>query len=209
MYRSSLILLSILVFTSTQYAQGDPIVSVTGGDDGWIVIYSGQAFAVSWSQENLTLDTAISARLSSNGRAGEEGIAFLSNALGPGTSMDALVASADFIFPTAPSDFTLFADLDLPAGTYYLSIIGKSPSWGSSWMSASEPILETAPGVVLGPTFGFQTRETFLPASEVWSDGTSSPNFSVTTSVPEPGVASFILCGGVLALRSKRRRAGV
>src|SRR5688572_11253328 len=92
MHRSSLLLLSILVFASTSYAQGDPIVSVTGGDDAGIVIFSGQAFAVSWSQENLTLETAISARLSSNGRAGEEGIAFLSNALGLGTSMDALVA---------------------------------------------------------------------------------------------------------------------
>lgn len=196
-----------LALVSTHSAHSASVVTVSGPDDAWVVLFSGQAYGVSWSQLESSSLTSISARLTAFGQTGETGKAYLSTALGTGTTPDSLIAFTSFTFPSQASDLVLFSDLTLAPGTYYLSLIGDSPSWGSGWFGAQDEVIETAPGVELGSNYGFQTRNAFLPSSQVYAEPPEAmvPSFSVTSPVPEPSAAILLAGMAPLALATRHR----
>lgn len=205
----TLALVTLLLPIFIQISRGDTVVSSAGNFDGWIVLYSGEAFAVSWTQSTELTNVSISAELSGLGSATETGRAFLTTALGLGTTMADQVAFQAFTFPSTESSITLFSGLDLPAGTYYLSVVGDSPSYGSGWISSTAPTIQTGPGDAFANNYGFRSPTTpFLPSSDVWVDSPHSPNYAVTgtSAVPEPAASGLLLFAFPFLMPARRRR---
>jgi hypothetical protein len=190
-------------------ARARDIVSSSGSFDGWIVLYSGQAFGVSWTQPTPHDDVTITADLTAFGQSGETGRAFLSTVLGPSATLADEVANTPFTFPTAVDDLTLFTGLDLPAGTYYLSLVGDSPSFGSGWVYSDTPDVVTNFGATIGESYGFASPGlTYLPSSPVY-DGGLVPNFSVSTpTVPDASGWGVVLAASLFIAAFFRTRIG-
>jgi hypothetical protein len=189
------IALGLVAALAPRNAPAQDIVSSSGSFDGWIVLYSGQAFGVSWTQPTAHDDVTITAALTAFGQAGETGRAFLSTTLGPSSVPADEVAFTNFTFPTAASDLTLFSGLDLAAGSYYLSLVGDSPNFGSGWVWSGSPDVVTGFGATMGESFGFVSPQlAYLPSSAVY-DGGLVPNFTVAV----PTVADSSGYGVLLA----------
>jgi len=191
----SLIALGLLLVSIPHNVTASPIVvSSTGNFNTWVVLYSGQAFGVSWGQTSSYENVSISAELTAFDHTTETGRAFLSTRIGPGTSLADQIAYTAFTFPSHADDLLLFSGLSLPAGQYYLSLVGNSGSWGSGWVGSDTPTLKTGAGVVLGTSWGFRSPTlSYLPSSAVY-DGGHMPNFTVTgTPVPETMPTFWIL----------------
>jgi hypothetical protein len=140
-------LLSFQVLAETIISSVTP---PTGG--GCLVIYNGQGFRVGWTQAD-TFDTVrISATLETQ-YAGITGQAYLTTQIGPGTTVANEIASTNFTFPLQQTDFVLFEGLHLPAGSYYLSIIGDS-ALGSCWEDPPQAIVTTGASVSCLGGFG-------------------------------------------------------
>lgn len=202
--RSSLFLIAMLC-ANTVSAN---VVSSLGAFDGWVVLYSGQAFGVGWTQTQAYEDVSVSARLTGFGRSTETGRAFLTSNLGLGTTSSSEIGFTTLTFPETEEYVTLFTGLSLPAGSYYLSLVGDSPSWGSGWTVSLPPTLAASDGSALTGAFGFFNPSTsFLPSSAVY-DGGSIPNFFVsgtsTASVPEGGSLTIVFAGACLLLWAAR-----
>jgi len=185
--KNKLLLYTIVstLFILTQSASAQGVISRIGSFDNWVVLYSGQAFAVSWDQTIPYNDVSVYADLTAFGRTSETGRAFLTTSLGPGTTQ--AVASTTFTFPSSPNDLLLFSGLNLTANQYYLSLVGDSPSWGSGWVGSDNPTTTTGPDASLGSSYGFTSPGTpFVPSSPT-DNGGSIPDFVVTgTAIPEP-----------------------
>lgn len=146
------------------------ILSVTGKDEpsgGWVVIFNGQGYASSWKQGAAYSNVTISATLTSFGMPEQTGRVYLTRRLGPGTTTNDEVASAEFTFPLDVADVPLFTGLTIPPGRYYLSMIGNNCGWGSGWMSGCPAKIDAADGVLLGNDFGFFGVDPYLPASGI------------------------------------------
>ena len=155
-----------LVFV-TLPSSAENILSVTGNPaHGWVVIYNGQAFASSWTQSNSFTNVSVSAELSSFGVPGQTGRAYLTRRLGPDTTTDHEVASAQFAFPLEAGDVRLFTGLTLTPGRYYLSMIGNGDS-GSGWSTGCPAKVDAAEGVTLGLDYGLFGLVSYLPGSGV------------------------------------------
>ena len=116
-------LISLLFFTCP--APGSPIISVNGPlDGGSYGISTSQAVASSWSQSQTYTNVEISALLTSGAGTGT---AYLMTGIGPGTTTAHEIRSENFTFPLTAERVTLFADLTLKPGTYYL-VLGSAAS---------------------------------------------------------------------------------
>ena len=179
----------------------------TGNFDGWIVIFSGQAFGVSWTQAIPYENVSISVDFTAFGQSAETGRAFLSTSIGTGASIADQVAYTAFTFPSAENDVVLFSGLNLPSGQYYLSLVGDSSSWGSGWIVSDSPTIAIGPGVTLGSSYGFTSPSlSYLPASSVY-DGGSIPNFTVTgTAIPEASTYGIYAAITALLIAFSKRR---
>ncbi|MBU6411682.1 MAG: hypothetical protein KGR98_14955 [Verrucomicrobia bacterium] len=134
-------------------AAADCIVSFNPPDDSTrsLLIYSGQGGRVGWTQADNYVSVNIWASLTSNNRTGQTGYAYLTTKIGPGTSVANQIASTSFTFPPAWTNVLLFQNLALPAGAYYLSIIGDSSSSGY-WAFNTHPV--TGPNVTFYGAYG-------------------------------------------------------
>lgn len=201
-------ILTLLLAVFGQNASADTVVSSSGNFDGWIVLYSGQAFGVSWIQSSEFTNVSISAELTGFGSTTQTGRAFLTTKLGLGTTVADQVAFQSFTFPSNESSVTLFSGLDLPAGTYFLSLVGDSPSYGSGWVVSQSPSIQSGPGDSFANDYGFRSPTTpFLPSSDVWVDP-GKPNFSVTgtNTVPEPTAFCLLLIASPFLATMRRRK---
>jgi hypothetical protein len=189
-----------LVFASLAVAQpieirAETIISSPFTNDlACIVIFSGQGYRVGWTATNAYSDVRVSARLGSGGGIGQTGRAYLTTQIGPGTSVANEVASTNFTFPLQGSEVTLFQGLHLAAGSYYLSIIGDSSTWGSCWLKgfqldATNFVIAAADVSFLG-TFGVPggILSSYYPASPTFPDSPIPPEFSVT-GTPLPSIS--------------------
>ncbi|HWA24148.1 MAG TPA: hypothetical protein VG734_00635 [Lacunisphaera sp.] len=195
------LVLGLAAMLAAAIAPANTVVSTDGNFDGWIVLYAGQAFGVSWTQSVAYENVSISANLTAFGRSSETGRAFLTTSLGPGTTVANQVANASFTFPSVENDVVLFSGLNLSAGQYFLSLVGNSPNWGSGWITSFPPTVETDAAATLGSSYGFSSPGlSFLPASGVY-DGGSVPNFSVTgTPVPDSATTAVLAACSLLLL---------
>jgi MYXO-CTERM domain-containing protein len=143
--------------------------------------------------------------------------AYLTNQVGPGTTAANVIA-----FTTVPvssstaQDITIFSNLSLSAGTYYLILTAPTNDfdfWEGSFSGSATTT--TGPGVTAGSiryiatTFnGGGANAAFPPSSTFQDDNDPFLLMSVdgTTTTPEPTSAALSLGGlGALALLSRRK----
>jgi len=167
----------------TIQAMAQPIVSVDSPDDlgyGCLVIYNGQGYRVGWTQSDAYAAVVISAKLASGGAASQIGRAYLTTQIGSGTSTNAEIASTSFTFPLAVTNVVLFQGLHLPPGSYYLSIIGDSSSWGSCWkIGWATNVITGADVLSLGGFGAVEGLAGYFPATPAYPDLTIPPEFAV------------------------------
>jgi hypothetical protein len=83
------------------------------------------------------------------------GIAYLTTGFGPGTTMADQIASTAFTVPfgSPSTEVLLFSGLDLPAGTYYVTL-AADPGNQIGWNVTSAPMITTGPGASVNPGMG-------------------------------------------------------
>ena len=225
--RLSLLLLSLGLpgFAETVVDLYTPLVS-----QGGYMVSSGQSVASTWAVSSVFQNVTVAAPLfTPYPDSPQTGTAYLANSVTPGT-----VLSAPFSFPkTGLSDprapyydsayVTLFSNLTLTPGTYYLTL--TAPGSLGDWTFAQMPVLaQMAPGVTVGSTYlqvggssAYQGPQisafSFLDTGafgrvgfKVYTDGTGglTTGDPATTPTPEPPTYALffgIVLAGVVVLR--------
>lgn len=217
----------IALFALASIAVADPVTVVSVTNDtpgtGGFVVAATQFLQNSWSQTNSYTDVSISAWLFGDFVAGREvSSATVIGRANPdpsaGTIGTAYLTSASlaapltqsFTFPDLVAKVSLFSGLDLPAGTYFLTLASTSPRggvWSNSFLGGGEDVTVDSGVVLETPGFsppGFLNssnppESTFLP--------TENPGFFEVTGtpggapVPEPssmGLAGMVAAGLIL-----------
>jgi hypothetical protein len=184
------------------------IISVRGvPSSGGLVVESGvQELATSWSSSESYSDVAITANL--YGSAGTAYVrAYLMTGIGPGTTVNQQIA-----FSTIPvlniGNYTLFSDLSLPAGSYYLVLSTVMPFPSAVWrFVVSDEVITTDPSTTFTGYFdacGASPCDVYPPAGTFRGPDFGQPLiFDVSgTPVPEPAmtltlvVAAFVVAVG-------------
>lgn len=209
----SIILCVFGVLLAPAHGHADIIAeSVPAGPIFSFVVNSPEG--VFWTQTETYTDVSISAYLSSSGFDGDgSGTVYLTNAIGPGTTMANEIAQISLSgLPSAPAPATnLFSGLTLGPGTYYLtSSDGSLP--GLAWENFDSVAVNVAPGGSIGPevNIGISPPPAFPPAASLSAFPVNFA-FSVTgtpAAVPEPSSVPLLLTiiGGVgLRLRIRTR----
>src|SRR5579863_2329603 len=190
-------------------AHAATIVSVIGDPGGPVVLDSssdgaGQITEASWTQTTAFSNFSIQAALF--GAAGTHVQAYLTDAIGLGTTAANVIASGSFLINSEPSGqfppvwTDLFTGTNLGAGTYYLvlgftdTVFGIGFTDFTGWYSANDatasfgqPItMTTWPGVTYNGSLAvFNTNccgtidSTFLPDSTGWRGWGYDPIFRV------------------------------
>ena len=171
----------LLLVSSLFNLQADTIISTeTPGNDssGCLVIYNGQGYRTGWIQADTYQSVSITAKLTSNGPANQTGRAYLTTQIGPGTAAGHQIASTTFGFPQTASKVILFQGLNLPPGTYYLSIIGDS-SWGSCWTTSATNLIAERGIQCLGGLGAVGAPSAYFPATPFFSELAIPPELSI------------------------------
>ena len=196
-----------------ELASANTIVSVAGDINLYSSFQAGLppepiALEVSWTQTNTYDNVSIFADLNGFGSSGS-GIAYLTTAVGPGTTSANQVATPDsFTFPNTPQDVELFSGLTLGPGSYYITMYGTG-----GWGLAQDPSTTTVtldPGASLGQPYQSNelTFPTFIPAADYATPIACCLVFAVDgTPVPEPNqlVPVALLGFALLGWRVRRK----
>lgn len=166
--------------------------------------YNAVEFTLSANYINVDIDASLTAA------AGGSGTAYLTTAVGPGTTGADLVASTPFDFAVAPGIevgwVDLFSGLSLPADTYYLV-------WGAPFVpDNTSGSVEIGGGYVLDPNasvgsmfFTTTARDEAFPPASTWSaSGLGNRFFRVSGDVPAPSSALALMAAA--GMTSRRRR---
>jgi hypothetical protein len=211
----------ILLLSAAIGARGATILSLSGPiEGGFYGISPAQAAATSWSGSSAYTDVDISVLL---GRGPAEGTAYLMTKIGPQTTPADEIARADFRFPSVTTQVTLFSELTLGPGTYYL-VLGSMASSGQiggmrdafdcgSTCSFSPPTVLAETGVTRHPDYLAVSGSVaaYTPASAfqqgIGMRGDPFLEFTVSSdpvtiaSVPEPGnLQVFVVLAAILSV---------
>lgn len=211
----------ILLLFAVFGARAATILSVGGPiDGGFYGISPSQAASTSWSGSSPYTDVDISVLL---GRGPAEGTAYLMTKIGPQTTPANEIARTDFRFPTVTKQITLFSDLTLGPGTYYL-VLGSMASSGQigglrdafdcgTMCSFSPPTVTAEAGVtrhsdylaVSGSVAAYTPASAFQQGIGMRGDPflefTVSSDPLTIASVPEPGnLQVFVLLAAILSV---------
>jgi hypothetical protein len=141
---------------------------------------------------------------------------FVTTHVGPGTTAaDGEISSGTFHLPAASSSvLTLSSGLELPAGTYYLSV-GNTDCTGAdggcivwpSYSPLSGPIT-VSPGVAIASSALASNRDPYVPASTYFFFEDQNPFAMQVTGdeVPEPGAGVLLVLGLSLIICKTRFR---
>jgi hypothetical protein len=231
-----------LTIVTLATAHAGTIVSVTGptthldtglpGDN--VSIGSGtQLVGVEWtatqSYQSATIEALLLCVTCQFGSSPHTIDAYLSSAVGPATTAGQVIATSSVLqqfdaSQTCTSNagtfsscawITLFSDLNLAPGQYFLVLSGPAAFENEGWVGTNAPTTNTALGVTTdnlayianalngSPNYAFPSGSTFKTFSGYNSQ------FQVNDSVPEPSTF-LLLAGGILALtmtRIKRRQS--
>jgi len=180
------------------------IISNTG-PVGFFAGYSGMGF--SWTMTQAFTNVAISAEIFSAFSVD----AYLTDSIGPGTTVADEIASASSILPSFPAYTTLFSGLSLPAGTYHVLLLDVSST--GRWVGDASPVLATDPSVTTLNAFSF-TPGAYPPDYTSYQDlGTPGIHFTVTGTpagdvIPEPSTFGLLGLGLAATAAAKWRRVG-
>lgn len=208
---------SLSLLTTT--AKADPIVVFNGPSQFVVQAFENDASryydVVSWNQTVGYSGVNISFQgtgLSSPA----DGTAYLTTSYGPGTTPADQIASVGFSeIPNVSSTIPLFSGLNLPAGSYYLTVFAD-PGSEIGWDAADYPANVT---LGLGVSFGFpdpvedggnleqnQPFSSYPPASD-YVFGLQDELLVDINTAPEPGDLWMILACGVVAVAGRSRFA--
>ena len=219
---------AVAIFATATCLQAAPVVANTGNPAGAYLIGSGITLQVAWTQSTAAANVAISATLLNLSLSDSPEVvqAFLTTAVGPGTSAAQQIAHSFLtVNPSGstPADHRLFEGLELGPGTYYLTLVGGTPSrsWQYGWDASTTngPVM-TASGVTFlgsySSNFTNGMNADYAPASQFrpleYSPALYDLLFSVTgdfaptSPAPEPAALSLLLSGGVLLWCARRSR---
>jgi len=176
------------------------LVSVTG-NDGVNSADSNYIFATSWTFGVDHTGVSVSGVFGGFGT----GRAYLVKDIGVGVTVGSQVATVDFTpgFPVA-STVTLFQNLDLIAGTYYLVVQSANGS-GVDWRIGTGST--TAQNVTLNSAEYAYGIAPYAPASDFVLNANQYV-FTVTgnAAVPEPATTGLALVGATLLVLRRRVR---
>jgi hypothetical protein len=172
------------------------IVSVTASNPGplsqGLDIESSQYLQVSWTATQSYTEVDISAWLYGD---------IVDNAFLPSIGTAYLTSTAlagpveeSFTFPDTVTEVSLFSNLDLPSGTYFLTLASTSPyggGWSSGPVESGQSILTSLDGGVTVNPPQFSNPEglvpSFPPASSfIMGDQQVFYDVTTTTATPEP-----------------------
>jgi PEP-CTERM motif len=197
-----------ILATATIAARADAIAGVTGGTV--IAIEINDPAGISWTQTGSYKDVTISAFLSSLGGSNGTGTIYLTDQVGPGTTVANQIAETTVSgLASEPATATaLFSGLDLGPGTYYLITASNLGGGGLGWNFYTGAA--AIPGISGTNNFDeFAEGEAgYPPASSFFTVGTNKLDFQVTGDIaatPEP--SSLILLGtGLFGIVGTTRR---
>jgi PEP-CTERM motif len=197
-----------ILATATIAARADAIAGVTGGTVVGIEINDPEG--ISWTQTGSYKDVTISAFLSSTGGNNGTGTIYLTNQIGPGTTVANQIAETTVsgLASVPATATTVFTGLDLGPGTYYLITASNLGGGGLGWNDYNgATAIPGISGTNNFDEFG-QGEAGYPPASSFFTVGTNEFDFAVTGDIaatPEP--SSLILLGtGLLGIVGMTRR---
>lgn len=188
-------------------ANAGTILSVTGPNDQNLGLDSQQAVGISFSLSSVWTGVSVSAMLV--GGTGPTGEAWLTSAVGPGTTSASQIAFTTFSLPSPQASVDLFSGLTLAPGTYYLTLFNSAATGG--WVATASPIVTLGPGVIQDTSdYVSQPSAPYPPANTFnFVSGPVYEIFSIDgAQVPES--SSFVLVMGAFlsfeTLRQLKRR---
>jgi hypothetical protein len=197
-----------LIF-SVSSMHGDNLLSVSGPNDGAGLLGTAgpgvaQALGFSWTQTNTYTNMSITALLENEPF---EGTAYLTTAIGPGTTSAEEVTEASVTVGGNSGDYSfedLFSGLTLGPGTYYITVFGSGASaWGAdcdpTLFSSSQCALAnitTASGFTYNSNFFSDTPTGYVPGDSFTNPGADDNIVQITgNAVPEPSTVGLLLVG--------------
>ena len=219
----TLVLLAVTLAILPPAADAITIVSVSdSGTSGPGFLFLGGQFSnvvvASWTETGSFSGVTVKAAIGSVDSGFRSGTAYLTKAIGPGTTpTNQVVPQVGFTAPLVTSKFdpfpltTLFSGVSLGPGTYYLVLAAPFRDQSFSdlgWQFETSGLVTVAPGVSLGNysaanTF-FSAVDSFAPASTFLTLSGGQAFFEVST-IPEPYSLTLMLIGlGSLITRKCR-----
>lgn len=206
-----------VILASALSVNAAPIITPVGQANFRSLVFDSQFNVVSWTLTGSWTNVAIAASLTSS-TAGRTGSAYLTNQIGPGTTIANQIATTGFTFAQVGNAFdvsyvNLLSGLTLGPGTYYLVLASANTVSDSGISGGSGVTYSTAAGVSVGPMqLSNIVNAGFPPASTGISTSTVGNRFFTVNGdpVPEPSTV-FLFGGGLLAfaaLRLRSRRLG-
>ncbi len=205
MYTKSAVF-GVILFSATLHAT--TIISVTGPEavGGAIGLISGFGYVeTSWSQTATYSNVSMSVLFAQLGNI-MTGTAYLTTAIGPGTTPADQIAAGNFTVPDNPSVWqTVLTVPTLGPGTYYLVIVptgrpaGAGATGVGNWWTTLSPTIASDSGVTfLGGSSVYGGIAPYGPASDFPPFWIDTPQFTVTTGVPEPATGLLLLLSAAL-----------
>jgi hypothetical protein len=200
--------LAFTLLACSRPARSGVIVSVGGSTIG----YTGAAgISAGWSMSAAQTNVTISAHLGNGNSLPSTGIAYLTNSIGPGTTLANEISQANVLLACTfcDQDVVLFSGLDLPAGNYWITFGAPAPPISYlNWAASNPASVAAGPGSsYTGFAYLVDGYGPFPPGSSFIFPAQLSRfayQFSVTsaTSIPEPATLSLV---GVALLALSRR----